>query len=425
MATPHETEHAVHHPSTKQYVVIALILFAITIVEFVLIWEKAGIDDDLGLSKVPLLIFLSAIKFAIVILFYMHLKFDNPLFLRVFLAGLALAFMVGLALIGLFTAIKGESRDFAEARALPFEHHEEETAGTGEATTTPPGTGGGETTEPPPPTGPLSIGVNGEALEFDTASYTVASGEEISLTLNNSSIVNQHNWVLVEAGTKDAVAVDGSAAGPDNDWVPPGDPRVIANTALLDAGTSGEVTFTAPAPGNYQFVCTFPGHNFTMFGDFTVLEAGSAIPLAPSTGAAEETTAETAVEEPASPGPVGAASLAVGVVGEALKFDAVAFQVSSGQSVTVTLNNTSVVNQHNWVLVEAGTRDAVAADGTAAGLASGWVPPDDPRVIANTKLLDPGVTGEVTFTAPAPGTYEFVCTFPGHNFTMFGDFVVN
>lgn len=31
-----------------------------------------------------------------------------------------------------------------------------------------------------------------------------------------------------------------------------------------------EVRFTAPPPGNYQFVCTFPGHNFTMFGVFEV-----------------------------------------------------------------------------------------------------------------------------------------------------------
>ena len=415
MATPHQTEHPVHHPTTKQYVLIAAILFAITIVEFILIWDKAGIDDDLGLSKVPILVFLSAIKFVIVILFYMHLKFDNPLFLRVFLAGLALAFMVGLALIGLFAAIKGEARDYAEARAIPFEHHEEDAVAGGEGTTAPPDTGGGETTAPP--AGPFSIGVEGDALAYDTASYTVASGDEITVALNNSSIVNQHNWVLVEPGTKDAVAADGTAAGPANNWVPPGDPRVIANTRLLDPGATGEVTFTAPAPGIYQFVCTFPGHNFTMFGDFTVLETGAALPLAPSTGA--PTTTETAVEEPGA-----AASLAVGVQGEALKFDAVAFEVSSGASVTVTLKNTSVVNQHNWVLVEAGTRDAVAADGAAAGPASDWVPLDDPRVIANTKLLDPGATGEVTFTAPAPGGYEFVCTFPGHNFTMFGDFVV-
>jgi azurin len=69
---------------------------------------------------------------------------------------------------------------------------------------------------------------------------------------------------------KDAVAADGTAAGPANNWVPPGDARVIANTILLDPETFGEVTFTAPASGTYQFVCTFPGHNFTMFGNFIV-----------------------------------------------------------------------------------------------------------------------------------------------------------
>ena len=76
--------------------------------------------------------------------------------------------------------------------------------------------------------------------------------------------------MIVQDGTKDAVAADGTPAGPANNWVAPGDSRVIANTELLGPGESGDVTFTAPVPGTYQFVCTFPGHNFTMFGDFTV-----------------------------------------------------------------------------------------------------------------------------------------------------------
>ena len=45
-------------------------------------------------------------------------------------------------------------------------------------------------------------------------------------------------------------------------------------------------------------------------------------------------------------------------------------------------------------------------------------------ILASTGLLDPGATEQVSFTAPAPGTYQFVCTFPGHNFSMFGDFTV-
>ena len=74
----------------------------------------------------------------------------------------------------------------------------------------------------------------------------------------------------MEDGTKDAVSTDGTVAGPDNNWVTPGDSRVIANTILAGPGETQDVSFPAPAPGTYQFVCTFPGHNFTMFGDFVV-----------------------------------------------------------------------------------------------------------------------------------------------------------
>ena len=263
-----QTEHtAGHHPTFMQYALIAIILFAITIVEFLLIWDRAGISDDLGAAKIPLLIGLSVIKFYIVIMFYMHLRFDNKIFTRIFIGGLALAFMVGLALLGLFTAVNGDQRSYALARAIPYvEHAESEKA---EETTTP---AIGGTTETAVPAGPLAltIGAVGDSLAFDIDNISADSGAEVTITFNNPSTVNTHNLVIVEAGTKDAVAIDGTAAGPTNNWVPPEDSRVIASTVLIGPGDSGELTFTAPAPGTYQFVCTFPGHNFTMFGDFVV-----------------------------------------------------------------------------------------------------------------------------------------------------------
>ncbi len=116
----------------------------------------------------------------------------------------------------------------------------------------------------------LAIDVNGDALEFNTASLSAAAGSEVVVTFNNSSSVNSHNWALVEAGTKDDVATAGLAAGQDNNWLPSGDSRLLGATILLGPGESGQATFTAPAAGEYQFVCTFPGHNITMFGTFTV-----------------------------------------------------------------------------------------------------------------------------------------------------------
>ena len=131
MAITHETEHGGGgHPTLIQYVIIAILLFAITIVEFIIIMDFPGeqekvISDALGQPSTTILLFvLSAIKFAIVILFYMHLKFDNKLFFWAFVAGMTLAVMVGLSLIGLFTAIKGGEVRAADAPYTPcyFDH---------------------------------------------------------------------------------------------------------------------------------------------------------------------------------------------------------------------------------------------------------------------------------------------------------------
>jgi len=129
--------------------------------------------------------------------------------------------------------------------------------------------------QPPPPpvsAGGMEISVKGDALEFDRGALPeVVAGTEVVLVFTNASSINQHNWVLVSGGTKDAVASRGTTAGPGQDWLQPDDPDVIAHTKLLFPGENGEVRFTAPPAGAYQFVCTFPGHNATMFGDFVVV----------------------------------------------------------------------------------------------------------------------------------------------------------
>ena len=115
--------HTPRHPTFKQYVAIAIFLFAITIIEFMIIVPENFRGQ--GWTIAPLAI-LSAIKFAAVIFFYMHLKFDNRLLTWIFLGGLALGFAVVFSLVGLFGTLTPSPRAWAEANAKPctLDHHE-------------------------------------------------------------------------------------------------------------------------------------------------------------------------------------------------------------------------------------------------------------------------------------------------------------
>ncbi len=263
MAASHEEQHTTRHPTLGQYVLIAGVLFIITIVEFLLIWERLGIDWEssqaLAHSKVPLLILLSALKFAIVIMFYMHLKFESRLFTWIFLAGLGLAFAAGIAVLGIFASIGGDPRPYAEENAVPYAGHGAEVveAVEPEATHDP---------EPEPPPTEVGISVVSDALEFDAGSLTAAANDEVTLTFHNASTVYQHNWVLVHSGDRESVVEDGLAAGEENGWVRPDDERVLAQIRLLGPGQTEQLRFSLE-PGLYEFVCTFPAHNLTMFGE--------------------------------------------------------------------------------------------------------------------------------------------------------------
>lgn len=89
-----ETQRA--HPDNKTYLFIAGILTVVTAMEFGALYVP-----PLAPIVAPLLISLSAGKFALVVAFYMHLKPDAPLFRWIFLAPLGLAAVVLLMLLGL------------------------------------------------------------------------------------------------------------------------------------------------------------------------------------------------------------------------------------------------------------------------------------------------------------------------------------
>jgi len=89
-------DDAAHHPTDTKYIQIALILGAITAA------EVATYFVDFGPLMVPSLMVMMVVKFAMVAMFFMHLRFDSPLFRRVFVAGLITAVAVYIAALTMF-----------------------------------------------------------------------------------------------------------------------------------------------------------------------------------------------------------------------------------------------------------------------------------------------------------------------------------
>lgn len=117
-----------------------------------------------------------------------------------------------------------------------------------------------------------------DTMQFDLKAFEVKAGEKVSLTLKNTGklpkIAMGHNLVLLKKGVsaiafgQKAMGAGANATNPLPDSVKE---DVIASTKLLGPGESDTVSFTAPAdPGNYEYVCTFPGHFAMMRGTMTV-----------------------------------------------------------------------------------------------------------------------------------------------------------
>jgi len=98
--------------------------------------------------------------------------------------------------------------------------------------------------------------------------------------------------------------------------------------------------------------------------------------------------------------------------------------------VELTLHNVGKlparVMGHDWVLARDSDLPAIVNAGLAAGLAHGFVPENDPRVIAATHLVGGGESATVQFSTAAlvpGGRYLFFCTSPGHSAVMRGRFL--
>ena len=158
-----------------------------------------------------------------------------------------------------------------------------QTAGSKEAASPPPAAAAPAAAEAPAAT-PAAPAAAAEVIEitikpdtanplaYDTKEFTVKAGAKVKLTFNNvhPTVPQPHNIVIGTAGSKDklmglamqmATAPDGMAKG----FIPTA-PEILFHTKLLQPNQTETIEFTAPAAGEYPYLCTFPGHAVLMNG---------------------------------------------------------------------------------------------------------------------------------------------------------------
>lgn len=111
-----------------------------------------------------------------------------------------------------------------------------------------------------------------------------------------------------------------------------------------------------------------------------------------------------------------------------MKFNKNELRVKPGQTVKLTLKHTGQMSKevmgHNFVLLKQGTDLSEFAQQASQAKSNDYIPEGTDKVIAHTKIIGGGEETTITFEAPEAGTYDFICSFPGHWIQMQGKFIV-
>jgi len=111
-----------------------------------------------------------------------------------------------------------------------------------------------------------------------------------------------------------------------------------------------------------------------------------------------------------------------------MKFNKKEIKVKAGQKVKLTLRHVGKMNikimGHNVIILKQGVDLVAFASIAATANDNQYIPKDSQDIIAHTDLIGGGTTTSIEFDAPEAGTYEFLCSFPGHYGMMRGKFIV-
>lgn len=108
-----------------------------------------------------------------------------------------------------------------------------------------------------------------DKMKYDLTSIDASPGQKINVTFKNIGTTPKfsmgHNFVLLDKAITEqniqAKFLDPASQEASHDYVPPSDKNVLAHSKLLGPNETELVSFNAPfVPGDYLYVCSFPGH---------------------------------------------------------------------------------------------------------------------------------------------------------------------
>jgi azurin len=112
-----------------------------------------------------------------------------------------------------------------------------------------------------------TINIEGlDSLRFSVTHIEAKPGEKLTVNLTNKTSLPpaamSHNFVLLKKGADPSAIANAGLQYKDNGYIPKNmADEIIAHTGLVSGGETKSVTFNAPKkPGDYTYICTFPGH---------------------------------------------------------------------------------------------------------------------------------------------------------------------
>lgn len=108
-----------------------------------------------------------------------------------------------------------------------------------------------------------------DKMRYDFTAFDVSPGQKVAVTFKNIGKTPKysmgHNFVLLDrtitTANVQSAFLDKASMEASHDYVPPGAKEVLAHSKLLGPGETEVVTFNAPyIPGEYLYLCSFPGH---------------------------------------------------------------------------------------------------------------------------------------------------------------------